>query len=243
MIDISQPIPHMDHPWNWDAISHIPIANTTEHLVSLSYIPERLLTSPQYHLQHLPGALPDLLIRQSLQERLVTAAHNLPYGHKFVIFDGWRSTQTQEALFNRMKQLILAESPDLSETELISAAQRIVALPSIDPAKPSPHSTGGAIDLSIVDNRGLLLDMGSSFDDITLAAKTTYYEDHSDLPNAQTIQQNRRLLYHTLTSVGFTNYPEEWWHFDFGNQNWAWSHGEKEAHFGEIVPSFPWISL
>jgi len=23
-----------------------------------------------------------------------------------------------------------------------------------------------------------------------------------------------------MTSAGFTNYPEEWWHFDFGNSFW-----------------------
>jgi D-alanyl-D-alanine dipeptidase len=43
-----------------------------------------------------------------------------------------------------------------------------------------------------------------------------------------------------MTSVGFTNYVDEWWHFDFGDQNWAWMSGSDHAIHGKIAPSFPW---
>ena len=28
-----------------------------------------------------------------------------------------------------------------------------------------------------------------------------------------------------MEDAGFTNYEEEWWHFDYGNQNWALEKG------------------
>jgi hypothetical protein len=32
---------------------------------------------------------------------------------------------------------------------------------------------------------------------------------------------NRRRLADALTAVGFVNYPEEWWHFSYGDRLWA----------------------
>ena len=37
--------------------------------------------------------------------------------------------------------------------------------------------------------------------------------------------QNRRLLFNAMVDQGFTNYSEEWWHFDYGNQFWALING------------------
>jgi D-alanyl-D-alanine dipeptidase len=38
----------------------------------------------------------------------------------------------------------------------------------------------------------------------------------------------RSMLVGAMTSCGFTNYPAEWWHFDFGNAFWR--------HFGGHGP-------
>lgn len=35
--------------------------------------------------------------------------------------------------------------------------------------------------------------------------------------------------------AGFINYPEEWWHFDYGNQFWAKLAGKK-AIYGAAKP-------
>ncbi|MCG4287414.1 D-alanyl-D-alanine dipeptidase, partial [Lactobacillaceae bacterium KNUT 0156] len=56
-----------------------------------------------------------------------------------------------------------------------------------------------------------------------------------------TYRENRRLLYHVMTQAGFTNYIEEWWHFDYGNQNWATVSKRDFAVYGATKPAFPWI--
>lgn len=43
---------------------------------------------------------------------------------------------------------------------------------------------------------------------------------------------NRRLLYHIMTSQGFTNDLEEWWHFDFGGQFWGKISGKRSIYSG-----------
>jgi D-alanyl-D-alanine dipeptidase len=35
-----------------------------------------------------------------------------------------------------------------------------------------------------------------------------------------------------MTDAGFANYPNEWWHFSWGDQMWAKMAGERAAHYG-----------
>ncbi|SYW17285.1 M15 family metallopeptidase [Oenococcus oeni] len=229
--------------WEWNKIGKVSIQESNDPLVSVSYIPEKLIVSPQYFIQNIPGALPDLYIRNQVQHKLIEAAKLLPNGYKFVIFDGWRSIETQKALFYKMKDFVKRDHPNFTEEETLTATLRIVALPSTDIEKPSPHNTGGSIDLSIADNSGRLLGMGGPFDDIKETAKTAFYENESkmNIKEAVHVQENRRFLYNVMTQVGFTNYIEEWWHFDYGNQNWAYNKGTEHAIFGATKPLFPWV--
>ena len=36
------------------------------------------------------------------------------------------------------------------------------------------------------------------------------------------VRNNRRILYYTMTKVGFTNLPSECWHFDYGDRVWSY---------------------
>lgn len=65
--------------------------------------------------------------------------------------------------------------------------------------------------------------MGTSFDDFNEKSNTRYYEQLIDAGKKLSdeeliVSNNRRLLFHIMNRVGFTSYPEEWWHYDYGNQ-------------------------
>ena len=70
--------------------------------------------------------------------------------------------------------------------------------------------------------------MGTAFDAFTPLAATAALEGE-DCP----VAANRRLLYTAMTAVGFTNYPEEWWHYDYGDLFWAAMTG-KDALYASI---------
>ena len=58
------------------------------------------------------------------------------------------------------------------------------------------------------------------------ASHTDYFErqlaEQGTLsPHDQAALHHRRLLYHTLTRTGFTNYPEEWWHYEHGRSRYG----------------------
>lgn len=231
--------------WSWDEARKLKIAECNEKLVPLSLCPDKILVNPQYYIQNIAGALPECYARETVHKKIIEAASLLPPGYRFVVLDCWRPLKVQQALFDSLKNELKRRYPSLSEEELTDKTLTYVALPSRDAQKPSPHNTGGAVDLTIADENGLLLNMGTDFDDSTAKAGTAYFEQQLakgaklSLPELEALK-NRRLLFHVLTSVGFTNYPDEWWHYDYGNQNWAWMSGSEYAIYGKIAPAFPW---
>lgn len=218
----------------------VPIEECEEKLIPLSTLePERILVKPQYFLKGFKGAPEECLVRETVAKMLVEISKMLPSGYKLVIWDAWRPIEVQKAIFNRYKGSLKNINPEVSEEDLSKLAEEYVSFPSSDENRPSPHNTGGAVDLSIIDFLGNYLNMGTAFDDFSIKSKTRYYEQLIEEKEALSnndlvILNNRRLLFHTMTAVDFTNYFEEWWHYDYGNQFWGKSKGIK-AIYGKIT--------
>jgi D-alanyl-D-alanine dipeptidase len=82
------------------------------------------------------------------------------------------------------------------------------------PGKGSNHNRGQAVDISLADEDGVLLDMGTPFDDFTELS----HSDSKDIPRKA--RKNRKLLRTIMTKAGFSVYPHEWWHFDYKKQQY-----------------------
>lgn len=206
------------NPASIDGWKDVLITESGEDLICTNGLHDRILVDPQYTKMNLPNALSSMYLRVGAFMRLVTAADNLPSGYKFVVWDAFRPREVQESLFNTFKSVLRLKHPNASDEKLDLITQTYVSKPSLDPAKPSPHITGGAIDLTVQGANGRLLDMGTDFDHFGIEAQTAYFKY---TPDGQTIHNNRAILYTAMAKSGFTNYPEEWWHFDYGNQFWA----------------------
>lgn len=76
---------------------------------------------------------------------------------------------------------------------------------------------------------GQLLDFGSND---PYASEEVHYTDYP-LLNA-TALENRKSLKEHMESSGFQNYPREWWHYSYGNQEWA-AYGNKEHAVYDVV--------
>ena len=107
----------------------------------------------------------------------------------------------------------------MSPEELERRLSDFVARPVKRLDRPAPHTTGGAVDLTLCRD-GVPLDMGTGFDDLTPLAYTDALE--RDCPaGLEEARDNRRMLYHLMTAVGFVNYSCEWWHYAYGERQWA----------------------
>lgn len=224
-------IPKMPAP-RWSEIADIPIRDNGERLVPLCLVPERILVYPAYFIDGVPGAMPNCLARESVLERLVCAAKKLPTGLRLVVLDAWRPHSVQQYLFETLRHVLQECLPNIAEQTLQHRVREFVSPPSMNPASPSPHITGGSVDVTLCDDHGRLLPMGSDFDEVTKYSYTHHLET-TNVDDCST-RANRRLLFHVMTEAGFTNLPSEWWHFDYGNQLWAWIRDKSHATHGLI---------
>ncbi|MBW8897978.1 MAG: M15 family metallopeptidase [Massilia sp.] len=89
-----------------------------------------------------------------------------------------------------------------------------------DPQRGSIHSFGMALDVTLLDEMGRELDMGTGFDDMTLLshpALEARFLASGELTAAQAA--NRQLLRDAMFQAGFVGINTEWWHFDCGDRN------------------------
>lgn len=88
-----------------------------------------------------------------------------------------------------------------------------------NPARGSIHSYGMALDITLLDEAGRELDMGTGFDDMTNLSHPALEEGFlmtGELNNEQLA--NRRLLREAMLEAGFFGINTEWWHFDCGDR-------------------------
>lgn len=91
-----------------------------------------------------------------------------------------------------------------------------------DPKKGSIHNRGGAVDISIVDDKGKEADMGTPFDFFGIQAGHNY----TKLPKS--VLSNRKFLKNVMIKNGFNSFDSEWWHYNLktglkdkvSNQKW-----------------------
>lgn len=169
---------------------------------------------------------------------------------KLVVVDGYRTLDVQRRLFNAYLEYLRGKMPNTDETTLLNEAQQMVSIvPKEEVIKqsPPPHSTGGSVDIILVDKskiditddywlQNAMINFGAQFDEMMHPeyggerSETAYYEDKSGVD--EEAMKNRRLLYNLLNKVGLSNYPHEFWHFDFGNQFHALVTGKDTAEYG-----------
>ncbi len=226
------PVPQLAEPC-WEALGRLPIVPDDEPLVPMSLAPAPVRVFPAYARLGIPGAVPECFVREGVHRRLLAVARGLPRGLGLVVLDGWRPWRVQQYLFDTLFEVMRARHPTCGEEALLARTREFVAMPSRDPRAPSPHLTGGAVDVTLCDADGLMLEMGSQFDEASVASHSDYLE-RLDAPEGRQRRARscRRVLYHAMCGAGFSNLPSEWWHYDFGNQLWAHYGGHPQAHYG-----------
>lgn len=254
-------------------------------------------------------------VREGILEKLKTAQKLLPEGYYFAFWDNYCPLKVQQELYDTQKNIFRQQHPEWDGIRLEKETQKYVSFAS--PSKergtkhPSPHSTGGVVDLTIIkmSAEGLILlrelnqkwtsnklnypvreeekkdiqevvdwieeearkknwtkeykdfvqkrwlseyrysrekaqifkdttslNMGTDFDHFGSEAGTRYFEDLAEQKkisdNEKESLQNRRFLYQVMKKAGFSNYPEEWWHWSSGDNMDAANSGKEFAIYG-----------
>lgn len=227
----STPIPSIPEP-DWQAIAAVPIVESGETLEPLGLSPA-FSVWPAYHHLGVPHAIAECHARSEVFERLLQAAAHLPDGVRLVVLDAWRPLAVQQYLYDSLRNALAERHPQAGSSELERLTGQFVSPPSSRQKDPSPHLTGGAVDVTLCDADGRWLDMGSRFDEASPISHTRHFEGLEQPDASQMrIRRHRRLLFHAMQRAGFSNLPSEWWHFDYGNQLWAWNNQARSARYG-----------
>ena len=166
-------------------------------------------------------------LRRGLVQRLLCAQGCLPDGYRLLLVEGYRPYALQEHYFTGYREHLEALDPELSEAESFQLASRYVSPPRI-----APHVSGAAIDLTLVDGQGDLVDMGTPINATPEdSAGACYFAAEGISSDAR---RHRRMLAAALSEAGLVNYPTEWWHWSYGDRYWAFATGQSAAIYGPV---------
>ena len=231
-------------PWH-----DIPIDPSNEPLVPLPAALLRLEPHPYAALgaPYGPGQSP-FALRRSVVARLLQAQVELQRSCpelRLAVFDGWRPIAVQQFMVTHtLAELCAQQGVDrgVASAErawLEAEVGRFWAPPSHDPATPPPHSTGAAVDLTLATADGQPLDMGGAIDAIGAMSEPEHYSGAALADPTSTAAQwhrRRQWLSAAMAAAGFAQHPNEWWHYSWGDQLWAWRSGAPQACYGAIAP-------
>ncbi len=124
-----------------------------------------------------------VFLRETVAEKLRAIKAMLAPGWSIRIWDGWRPLELQSKLYDDCLRQLREKHPKLSQSEIVELAKGYLHQPTTNP--PAPHSTGGTVDLTLVDASGQAVNFGTGFDDFSERAHVDYFDKH-----APTIKQD-----------------------------------------------------
>ena len=171
-----------------------------------------------------PSTEDALYLRKNVCKRIQQAEQALQKAYpnyRLVNVYAYRSLAIQKTSFNKVKkELGLEERNDVEANEQV---HHYIAVPEV-----SGHPTGGAIDLLIVDEKGNTLDFGTDIHSMEEASQV-FSPDISIMA-----KESRKLLRKIMLDVGFAPYDGEWWHFSYGDREWAVYHKKQNAIYTQL---------
>ncbi len=226
----------------------IPICECGEPLVPIQGDRIALVQPHPYQALGAPyGHQSPFYLREGVLTALSQAQERLDErgpGWQLQIFDAFRPLAVQRFMVEHAFQAQVKELGWTAEAltptqrqEVMATVLQFWAIPSDDPTTPPPHSTGAALDITLIDASGAVVDMGSPIDEVSPRSHPDHFAQSAMLAQ-QTYHAHRTLLNQVMESAGFRRHPNEWWHFSLGDQLWAWLRRQETgsdkflAHYG-----------
>ncbi|MCF2444533.1 M15 family metallopeptidase [Dyadobacter sp. CY345] len=170
-----------------------------EILVELKYA-----TPDNFMKKNVYGDLTHAYLQPEIAKRLSKASSLLKKakpGYKLLVYDAARPNTAQYKLWDALDDLKI---PARQKTQYVA-----------DPKIGSNHNFGCAIDLTVVDEKGNPLDMGTKYDFFGPLAYPRSEQEMLRQGKLTTKQiANRNILRMAMVHAGFTVNTTEWWHFD-----------------------------
>jgi zinc D-Ala-D-Ala dipeptidase len=223
--------------------SKMAIADNQDPLILIPDSIHRLTPHPYLSLGAPYGDKSPFYLRSRVIEKLMEVNRilaQLKSGYQITVYDAYRPVVVQQFMvIHAYQDLIKARELDplqisnQQKEDLMQDVYQFWAIPSYDLASPPPHSTGAAVDVTFIDEARKEINMGSAIDLISPLSHPNYFQEKAQ-EDFQQYHRDRQLLNQAMTSAGFQRHPNEWWHFSWGDQMWAWLTEAPEAFYGRV---------
>lgn len=175
-------------------IENVPVVENGEALVDLAVeFPELQFDLTRKHVQKISSNI--TFARREIGLKLKTAQESLPLKYRFLIKECFRPLNVQKQFWDNYFSFLQKKNPDWNNDRLNLECSKYIA-----PLSVAPHSTGGAVDLLLIDHNGDWLDMGCQFnaEPSDCEYRTYFYSDKT----SQEARANREILRDALVSIG-----------------------------------------
>ena len=210
-------------------ILDVKVSDNGEELVNILDIPKIYLPSQIVLDEEKKKEMNDTktpYLRETVKLKLIKAVENLPNGYGILLREAYRDYIVQMEWFLKTYLKLHQKYPELKQKDVYDESVKYAT----DPDVYSPHVTGGAIDLALVDRDRNVLDVGQWIEE-----KEAKHFNYDGLNNQQ--REYRDILKGTLEEQGFVNYPYEWWHYSYGDKYWGYLKGKDGFYDSIKLPS------
>jgi len=169
------------------------------------------------------------LLRQTVVEKLKKVNKQLQLinpNYSIQVQSGFRDMSKQIKMFKKQLSLISQKRFYQNSIDLYEKVHQYIAVPSV-----AGHPTGGAVDLLIINTTtNKPIKFGSDYLDFN-NPNIKYFSKSVDDES----RKNRKLLRQLMTQNGFAPYDGEWWHFSYGDHEWAFYYKKPNAIYNQLL--------
>lgn len=211
----------------------VPVQEIGVQFITLKTAGDQSAIGKYESLTDMKEDFPDIPVRTEVADMLNLANSILKRvnaNYQLVVTYGFRSLEIQQQYFDEQRR----KYPLASDDETLEIIHRSIAVPEV-----AGHPTGGAVDVYIADTHtGESLNFGTPI--YTFNSKDVY--TFSPFVDEEAVQ-NRQLLRGAMLSAGFAPYDGEWWHFSFGDREWAFYYKKPTAVYEQKTSDAVRVSL
>lgn len=209
----------------------IPIIENKDPLVCLEE-KDGIITSFHNSAETVDLVGARMILRKSVKELLLQAKdelESLRKNFRFKIFYAYRALEVQQRLYSSALEKVRLKFPDKSEEWQLQYAHTLAAQPDV-----AGHPTGAAIDITLFDlETGQDVNMGVPvYREAYREAGRKIYTESPEITGLA--MENRLFMRSILQPVGFAPFSGEFWHFSYGDREWAAKLGKETAMYGQI---------
>lgn len=200
---------------------NVVVVDNNEILVPLCDVPPLAVRQIGDDMKAVSGE--EILVRSSVREMLIEVGSNITGKLGEVCLEvvyGYRSLSIQTNLFKEMRNR--NQELGVSDEDIIEVTHRQIAMPEV-----AGHPTGGAVDVQIV-RQSKPINFGTDIWEFE-SKSYTYSPEISE-----EALENRLLLRAAMIEVGFAPFDGEWWHFSYGDREWAAYYKMSTAFYDQV---------